>query len=56
MKKSTYFLTLSAMSLALMAGQSHATGMIPETSVVIVEAADGEGAINVKTATASRYC
>jgi P pilus assembly chaperone PapD len=41
-------LTLSAMSLALMAGQSHATGMIPETSVVIVEAADGEGAINVK--------
>ena len=48
MKKSTYFLTLSAMSLALMAGQSHATGMIPETSVVIVVAADGEGAINVK--------
>lgn len=35
--------------IALLASLSaHATGMVPETSVVIVEQSDGEGAINLK--------
>lgn len=35
-------------ALWLISANSHATGVVPETSVVIVEQADGEGAINVK--------
>lgn len=34
--------------LCLSSAYSHATGMVPETSVVIVEQEDGEGAINIK--------
>lgn len=35
-------------ALCLSSAVAHATGMLPETSVVIVEQSDGEGAINVK--------
>ena len=37
-----------AAALLLVSAQSLASGMVPETSVVIVEEADGEGAINIK--------
>ncbi|TNV09883.1 fimbrial protein, partial [Buttiauxella sp. B2] len=36
-----------AAALVLVSAFSHATGMVPETSVVVVEASDGEGAINI---------
>ncbi|KGA36628.1 MULTISPECIES: fimbria/pilus chaperone family protein [Pectobacterium] len=45
------FFTFFAASLAalwLLATNAHATGMLPESSVVIVEESDGEGAINLK--------
>lgn len=38
----------SMAALLLSSTVSHATGMVPETSVVIVEQSDGEGAINVQ--------
>jgi P pilus assembly chaperone PapD len=38
----------SAISLLLASLGAHATGMVPESSVVIVDQGDGEGAINVK--------
>lgn len=38
----------SIIALLLVSAGAHATGMVPETSVVIVEQADGEGTINVK--------
>lgn len=37
-----------ALALLLASAYSQATGMVPETSVVIVEQEDGEGAINIK--------
>lgn len=37
-----------AAALLLLTHYSHATGMVPETSVVIIEQEDGEGAINIK--------
>ena len=37
-----------AATLLLASGHTFATGMVPETSVVIVEETDGEGAINIK--------
>jgi P pilus assembly chaperone PapD len=36
------------MALVCAASGAHATGVVPETSVVIVNEADGEGSINVK--------
>jgi P pilus assembly chaperone PapD len=39
---------IGAVSLLLFSASSHATGMVPETSVVVVEQDDGEGAINIK--------
>ncbi|PVZ84273.1 fimbrial protein [Serratia sp. S1B] len=47
MKLSSIF-TLAATALLLSSTYGHATGMVPESSVVIVEQEDGEGAINVK--------
>ncbi|KMM79223.1 fimbria/pilus chaperone family protein [Pseudomonas deceptionensis] len=47
MKLSSLFNT-GAIALLLFSTHSEATGMVPETSVVIVEQEDGEGAINVK--------
>lgn len=44
----TSLIKAGAAALLLASGQSFATGMVPETSVVIVEEADGEGAINIK--------
>lgn len=38
----------TAAALLLLSTHSQATGMLPETSVVIVEQDDGEGAINIK--------
>lgn len=38
----------AAAALLLLSTHSQATGMVPETSVVIVEQEDGEGAINIK--------
>lgn len=40
--------TACAAALLLSASQAYATGMVPETSVVIVEQADGEGALNIQ--------
>ncbi|RTF43321.1 fimbria/pilus chaperone family protein [Serratia marcescens] len=47
MKISSLF-KFGAVALCLLSAGVHATGMVPETSVVIVEQADGEGAINIK--------
>lgn len=47
MTRSSLFKTAAA-TLLLASIYSHATGMVPETSVVIVEQSDGEGAINIK--------
>ena len=47
MKKSSP-IKLGAAALLLASAYSFATGMVPETSVVIVEQDDGEGAINLK--------
>ncbi|HCJ7369197.1 TPA: fimbria/pilus periplasmic chaperone [Enterobacter hormaechei subsp. xiangfangensis] len=47
MKISSLFKS-GAAALCLLSAGAHATGMVPETSVVIVEQADGEGAINIK--------
>ncbi|UUW17349.1 fimbria/pilus chaperone family protein [Serratia ureilytica] len=47
MKLSSLF-KVGAVALCLSSAYSHATGMVPETSVVIVEQEDGEGAINIK--------
>lgn len=41
-------LKFSAAALCLSSGLSHAAGMLPETSVVVVEQAEGEKAMNVK--------
>lgn len=48
LNKMTSLLAAGALSLSLFSSLALATGMIPETSVVIVEESDGEGAINVK--------
>jgi P pilus assembly chaperone PapD len=40
--------TIGIAALLLSSSTSHATGMVPETSVVIVEQSDGESAINIK--------
>ena len=45
--KLTSFIKTGAAALMLASGLSHATGMVPETSVVIVEQSDGEGSVNV---------
>lgn len=37
-----------AAALLFVSAHSQASGMVPETSVVIVEESDGEGAINIK--------
>lgn len=42
-----YYLTAGATALILSISTAWASGMVPETSIVIVEQADGEGAINV---------
>ncbi|VEI65429.1 fimbria/pilus chaperone family protein [Serratia rubidaea] len=47
MKISSLFKS-GAVALCLLSAGASATGMVPETSVVIVEQADGEGAINIK--------
>jgi P pilus assembly chaperone PapD len=47
MKISSLF-KFGAAALCLFSAGASATGMVPETSVVIVEQADGEGAINIK--------
>lgn len=47
MKLSSLF-KVGAVVLFLSSTYSYATGMVPETSVVIVEQGDGEGAINIK--------
>lgn len=44
----TSTLETAALCLLFTATATHATGMVPETSVVIVEGSDGEGAINLK--------
>lgn len=46
MKFTSLFKT-GAAALMLASGLSHATGMVPETSVIIVEQGDGEGSVNV---------
>lgn len=46
--KLSSFAKTGAAALLLTAGIAHATGVVPETSVVIVEQSDGEGAINIK--------
>lgn len=46
--KLSSFAKSGAAILLLATGLAHATGMVPETSVVIVEQSDGEGAINLK--------
>ncbi|EJL85161.1 fimbria/pilus chaperone family protein [Pantoea sp. GM01] len=46
--KFTSMMKNGAASLLLVSGLTFASGMVPETSVVIVEQSDGEGAINVK--------
>jgi len=48
LNKTSSLLAAGALSLSLFSSLALATGMIPETSVVIVEESDGEGAINVK--------
>lgn len=47
MKISSLF-QYGVITLGLFSAYSHATGMVPETSVVIVDESDGEGAINIK--------
>ncbi|MEI7409911.1 fimbria/pilus chaperone family protein [Pectobacterium aroidearum] len=42
------FCVASIAALWLLSVNAHATGMLPESSVVIVEGSDGEGAINLK--------
>ncbi|EMF07028.1 fimbria/pilus chaperone family protein [Serratia marcescens] len=42
------FFKSGAAALLLSSGLASATGMVPETSVVIVDQGDGEGAINIK--------
>lgn len=37
----------AATALAILMGNTHAAGMLPETSVILINAADGEGVINV---------
>lgn len=44
----TSTLRAAALCLLFTAATTHATGMVPETSVIIVEESDGEGAINLK--------
>jgi len=46
--KMTSLFKYGALALGLFSAYSHATGMVPETSVVIVEESDGEGAITIK--------
>ncbi|KFC76670.1 fimbria/pilus chaperone family protein [Buttiauxella agrestis] len=46
--KISSFAKSGAAALLFSAGLVHATGIVPETSVVIVEQSDGEGAINLK--------
>jgi P pilus assembly chaperone PapD len=45
--KLTSINTFGATALALISTFAHATGVVPETSVVVVEQNDGEGSINV---------
>lgn len=45
--KLTSFIKIGAAALLLAAGVSHATGMVPETSVIVVEQSDGESSVNV---------
>ncbi|NIG74716.1 fimbria/pilus periplasmic chaperone [Klebsiella sp. Ap-873] len=47
MKLTSLFTSISAV-LLICTASVQAVGMIPETSIVIIEQADGEGAINVK--------
>lgn len=44
----TFLFKAAAAAMLLPFSHSYATGMVPETSVVVVEEADGEGAINIK--------
>lgn len=46
--KITSFFTSGAVALLLLSTGARATGMLPETSVVIIEQSDGEGAINLQ--------
>lgn len=46
--KISSLLKFGVIALSLLSAVVNATGMVPETSVVIVEQEDGEGAINVK--------
>lgn len=48
MSLSSFFYAASVTALWLLSGSAQATGILPETSVVIVEEGDGEGAINLK--------
>ncbi len=50
--KRSLLLNAGAAALWLASAGAYATGMIPETSVVIVEQGDGEGAINVENSDA----
>lgn len=43
------FFTMGAVALCLSPMDAAATGMVPQASVVIVEQAEGEGAINIKS-------
>ncbi|WP_202743787.1 fimbria/pilus chaperone family protein [Acinetobacter calcoaceticus] len=52
MKALSFFKT-SAIALWFVSGMVNAAGMVPETSVVIVEQHDGEGAINVRNTDSS---
>ncbi|MBE4810070.1 MULTISPECIES: fimbria/pilus chaperone family protein [unclassified Enterobacter cloacae complex] len=45
--KLSSFIKTGAAALMLASAVSHATGMVPETSVIIVEQSDGEGSVNV---------
>lgn len=44
----SFALKLAATSLVLASNFTYATGMLPETSVVLIEESDGEGTIDVK--------
>lgn len=46
--KHSSFLKAGGVALWLACASAHATGVVPETSVVIVEQSDGEGAMNVQ--------
>lgn len=46
--KTSEYLKAGAAALCLASFGAHASGVLPETSVVIVEQSDGEGAINVQ--------